>query len=334
MVHLPEVLRALGHNPESVIAEAGVDPALLRDPENTIAFRTVGQLMERCVQRTGCRHLGLLVGQKSQATALGVVGLLMQHSPDVETALRSAIQHLHLHDQGGVSSLERSGEFVRLAYGIYENDVPACDQIYAGSIAYVCNLMRALCGARWAPAEVLLPFRRPRDLEPFKRFFRAPLHFDSERCALVFPATWLKHAVLAANPTVRRSAEALVDNLEGRARDDIVPAVRRTVRAMLIAGQASEGGVAQVFAVNRRTLNRRLESKGTTFRRLLDETRYEVARQLLRDSDASIERIASGLGYSGASAFGRAFRRWSGLAPQAWRANLSRPSSRQEPNRS
>jgi hypothetical protein len=174
-----------------VIAQAGVDPALLRDPENTVAFRTVGTLLERCVQRTGCRHLGLLVGQKSETTALGVVGLLMQHSPDVATALRGAIQNLHLHDQGGVATLERSGEFVRLAYGIYENDVPACDQIYAGAIAHICNLMRGLCGARWTPAEVLLPFRRPRDLEPFKHFFRAPLRFDSEHCALVFQATWL-----------------------------------------------------------------------------------------------------------------------------------------------
>jgi transcriptional regulator GlxA family with amidase domain len=52
---------------------------------------------------------------------------------------------------------------------------------------------------------------------------------------------------------------------------------------------------------------------------LLDKVRFEVARQMLRDSDAPIERIAGRLGYSGATAFGRAFRRWAGLAPNTWR---------------
>jgi AraC-like DNA-binding protein len=125
--------------------------------------------------------------------------------------------------------------------------------------------------------------------------------------------------VLAADPTLRPSLEQLLANLEGRLRVDIAPQVRRALRALLMAGRASEEQVAQVFAVHRRTLNRRLQGEGTNFRRLLDETRYEVARQLLRDSDAAIDRIAGGLGYSGATAFGRAFRRWSGLAPQAWR---------------
>jgi AraC-like DNA-binding protein len=88
---------------------------------------------------------------------------------------------------------------------------------------------------------------------------------------------------------------------------------------MLFAGHASEEGVAAAFSMHRRTLNRRLRSEGTTFRRLLEETRFDVARQLLRDTDAAIDHIASGLGYSSSTAFGRAFKRWSGVAPQVWR---------------
>jgi AraC-like DNA-binding protein len=326
LVHLPQVFQDLGCDPTGLLAEMEVDPALLRDPENTIAFRTAGRILARGVEQTGCRHIGLLIGQKGEVSTLGVVGLLAENSPDVGTALRSVTQHLHLHDRGAVATLEQRGDLAYLGYGVYEPDVPGCDQIYAGAIAVAYRIMQGLCGAGWRPTEVLLPIRRPGDQEPYKRFFGAPLRFDADRCALVFPASWLRQPVAAADPAVRESMEPLIAALERRQKGKIAAKVRRALRALLVTGHVSEGTVAQAFAMHRRTLNRRLKDEGTTFRRLLEEARCELARQLLRDSDAAVDEIASSLGYSGPSAFGRAFRRWSGYAPQAWRAHPSGPS--------
>jgi AraC-like DNA-binding protein len=68
-----------------------------------------------------------------------------------------------------------------------------------------------------------------------------------------------------------------------------------------------------------RTLHRRLEAHGTNFRSLLDECRYEIARQMLEDTDADVGGIAGMLDYADTSAFARAFRRWSGTTPSRWR---------------
>jgi AraC-like DNA-binding protein len=84
--------------------------------------------------------------------------------------------------------------------------------------------------------------------------------------------------------------------------------------------------VAQLFALPRRTLNRRLEEQGYTFQGLVNEVRYEIARQLLEDTRMSMGQIAAALDYGDASAFTRAFRRWSGQTPTAWRARLSNGS--------
>jgi AraC-like DNA-binding protein len=327
LVHLPGVLREFGCDPAGLLKGAAVDPALLADPENTIAFRTVGQMLLRAAEQTGCRHLGLLVGQRGDLSTLGVVGLLAQNSPDVGTALRSVTQHLHLHDRGAVATLEQRGELAYLGYGIYEPDVPGCDQIYVGAIAIAFRIMQGLCGIGWRPTEVLLPLRRPRDLEPYRRFFRAPLSFDADRCALAFTASWLGRPVVGADPAVRESIQPVIAALEGRQRVKIAPKVRRALHALLVTGHVSEHAVAHAFAMHRRTLNRRLKREATTFRRLLDAARFEVARQLLRDSDAPVDEIASSLGYSGPSAFGRAFRRWSGHAPQAWREHAARSAA-------
>jgi len=78
--------------------------------------------------------------------------------------------------------------------------------------------------------------------------------------------------------------------------------------------------------MHRCTLSRHLKELGTSFQNLLDEVRFEIARQLLEDSRMEIIQIAALLGYSNASAFTRAFRRWSSTTPAEWRdmANLDR----------
>jgi len=326
LMHLPGLLRELGFDPEALFAELGFDQGRLRHPESTIPYRESSELLARCIERTGRPDLMLLVAGRCDFSVLGIIGLLARHSPDVGTAWRTVIESMHVHDRGAVVTLEVSGSVAMLSYSIYERNVAGSDQIHLLAMGIAQRIMQGLCGEAWHPTEVHLPMRRPRDVAPFKRYFDAPQRFNAEQAALVFPADLLRRPVPGADPTVRRTAAALVDAIERECPRDTGPAVRRVLRAMLVAGHASEDGVAAAFAMHRRTLNRRLRFEGTTFRHLLAETRFDVARQLLRDTDTAIDEIAGGLGYSGSTAFGRAFKRWSGLAPQAWRERGSPPA--------
>lgn len=319
LMPLPDVLGELGFDPRALFAEAGFDAELLRDPESTIPFGQAGALLAHCIERSGRPDLVLLVAQRCDASTLGIVGLLLRHSPDVGSAWRTAIERLHLHDRGAVITLQVSGAFAMLDYNIYQRDIPGSGQIYLLAMGIGQRIMQGLCGPKWHATEVHLPLRRPRSEAAFRRFFGAPLRFNAERAALVFPADLLGQRIPGADPAVRKAVAALAAALESEGARDIGTSVRRALRSMLVSGRASEAGVAAAFAMHRRTLNRRLRGEGTTFRRLLEETRFDVARQLLSDTDAAVDEIASGLGYSGATAFGRAFKRWSGQAPQAWR---------------
>jgi hypothetical protein len=80
-------------------------------------------------------------------------------------------------------------------------------------------------------------------------------------------------------------------------------------------------GADRLFALHPRTLNRRLRDEGKTFNALLAETRYEIARQLLRDTHLKIADIAMILGYADSASFNRAFRRWSGANATRWRSS-------------
>jgi hypothetical protein len=85
LVELPQVLRELGEDPVTIITRAGIDPELLRNPENSLSFVKLGKLLQACVAATKCEHFGLLLGQRSGTASLGLVGRLMQTAPTLRT---------------------------------------------------------------------------------------------------------------------------------------------------------------------------------------------------------------------------------------------------------
>lgn len=317
---IPALLREFGVDPYSVLAEAGVAATLFDDPDNMIPFATLGRLVSACVAKTGCEHFGLLVGQRNGTATLGLVGYLMQNSPDVESALRTVVRHLHLHDRGAVPILATQGGTALLGYAIYEPEVEAAEQITDGAIATAFNLLRRLCGPKWRPAEVSFTHRKPKDIGPFRRFFDVPLRFDAEQSAVAFSENWLKQPIPGADPELRRLLQKQVDEMEARYCGDFPHQVRRALRTAVLTRRAGADEVASLFSMHHRTLNRRLQGYGISFQQLADETRYEIARQMLGDSEAALGDVAIALGYAGASAFTRAFRRWSGTTPAHWRA--------------
>jgi AraC-like DNA-binding protein len=103
--------------------------------------------------------------------------------------------------------------------------------------------------------------------------------------------------------------------------DSLVTDVRRLLRTELLRDTCSVTGVARLFSMHRRTMSRHLLSRGLTFRQLANEVRFEIACDLLENTDMALRQIAAALRYSEPSAFTRAFRGWCGQSPSAWRAS-------------
>lgn len=321
---VPRLLEEMGVDPYSLVVEAGIDSAFFDNPENVIPFADVGRFLALCSARTRCPHFGLLVGQNAGLDVLGLLGQLALHSPDIGTALRNTILYLHLHDRGAIPSLSVSDGRAMLAYTIYQPDVPGTDQIYDGAMAITYNVVKALAGPGWTAREVLLYRPRPADTEPYRHFYQVPLSFGAEHQAVVFDAAWLDCPLEGANALVHRQIMQEIESLEIQGAGDLATQLRRILRRLLVCG-ATQGEtclqqVAELFEIHQRTLNRRLRSQGTSFKVLIEETRYEIARQLLRDTHLPVTEIAAALDYSQTSAFDRAFRRWSGTAPAVWRS--------------
>ena len=214
------------------------------------------------------------------------MGLLVKYAPDVGTALRSFIRYQHLHVQGAAV---RSGGGRQLgdadAGRSTEPGIEAIDHIGDAALATLYNIMHELCGPDWRPTEVWFAHRRPADVGPFRRFFRVPLRFDAEQYALLFPAGFLKRRLPGIDDEVARSAARADRVARGAATGDDFPAqVRSVLHTALMTGQSKADQVAALFGMHSRTLNRRLNAFGVGFQQLVEETRFEIARQMLEYS--------------------------------------------------
>lgn len=321
---IPEVLESLGVKPADVLAEAGLDPNLFDDPDNLVSYSARSRLLAICVARTGCRHFGLLVGQQGGLSSLGLVGYLVMHSPDVQSALQSLVHYFHLHAQGAAVYLMKDNGLAFLGYSIYQPDVEASEQIEDGAVAIAFNILRKLCGPEWVPAEVCFAHRKPRGLRPFRRFFKASMRFDAEQNGVFFPAQWLEQPVPEADPELHRLLQQQINRLEAEYQEDFPEQIRRVLSIALLTNHATADQVAALFSMHTRTLHRRLRAFDTSFKELADQSRYRIARQMLEDSEIDLIQIAGMLHYADSRSFTRAFKRWSGATPARWRAERKR----------
>ena len=321
LLAVPVVLRSLGFDPAAVLAEVGFDLRWLDVPDHHMSYAARCKLLADCAARTDCPHFGLLVGQLSGLHSMGLVGLLVKSSPDAGTALNSLVRYLHLHVRGALTTLRTQNDVAVFSYDIYETGIADTIQTGDAAVASMLNIMRTLCGPTWTPMEVWLAHRAPGTSAPFRRVFHAPVLFDVAQYAMVFDARWLSHPLPATDPEQRHLLQQEISRLENQFTHNLPEQLRRVLRTALTTRYTGADQIADIFSMHPRTLSRRLAECGVSFQELLDEGRFEIARQLLRDSAMEVRQIADMLDYADASAFTRAFRRWSGTTPAQWRKN-------------
>ena len=317
LTRVPRLLSEFGVAAAEVLAAADLPPGALDDPERRFPYLAMARMLAVSVRATRCPHFGLLVGRAWGLDELGLIGRLMRHSSTLGEALRVGSLMQRLNSDGGTAFVVEQGRSALVGYAVFHPLAERVAPVYDGVMALLVNCMRELCGASWNPTEVRLPRIAPADDTPYRQLFRCPVRFDADHAALAFPVEEMARRLPDADPeqlAALESAASAGDALE------LVPQLYRSLRLLLLEGSASGDRAAQVLDMHRRTLSRRLRRQGCTFQSILDDVRYEAARHLLGETRIAIVEIAGALGYAEASAFTRAFRRWSGMAPQAWRA--------------
>jgi AraC-like DNA-binding protein len=320
---IPQLLERYSVDPSSVLRTVGLPPDALSDIDSSIPFVAAVQLLKESVRQTHCEHLALSLGKACHLLDLGILGQLVQYCSTVGEALRTLAVYQQLNAQGSAPFLVEAKNTFALGYTVYHPEVEEAHLFQEAALAIAANCIRELAGYDTTFVELTLPRLAPSDEAPYRQHFRCRLRFNASQAVLRFPAALMAISIPGGDPQAKYRLQEKANRLLA---SSFEIKLYRSLTTLLMMGMHGAGGdvVAQQLAMHRRTLNRRLEVLGTTFQSVLDDVRFSVARQLLRETELPVADIARTLGYTESSAFARAFRRWSGQAPIAWRDDKHR----------
>lgn len=329
--HTPTVLATMTQRVLTAADSLGIDTSHLRrhaglaadswaDPDARIDAELHWQVWEAVVQDSRTEGLGLILGSRFRPEDFGVVG----HGMIRCATVRDGLAHLerygcllgenapHIHDSNDSICL-RTVLRPRVARIVEVGDCIAAD------------LFRAICvmtGRTPAVREVRLQRPQPREISGYRMVFGGvPISFHGTETAVLVDRAVLDLPLVQADHALSRYLARQADVALARLprSDSLADEVRRVLPDQLHTGEPTAANIARTLGCSTRTLQRRLLAEGTSLSELLEEARRELAELYLRERDVSIGEIAYLLGYSEPSAFHRAFRRWTGITPQAFR---------------
>jgi AraC-like DNA-binding protein len=301
----------------ALLAGTSVDAAALGNLRATIPTEQWVKLLLRAIEITGDPALGIAMGETWSQSMLQVVGQLIVSCRTMREALSVFERYQPLLGNNSTWLLEEEGETARLY----------CDQVIEHPLAarvgieavltLTYRIGRGFVGESAASAdEVWFRHAEPSYVKQYARVFDCPLRFGQERNALVFSRRVLDVVQPHSDDTMR---EVLSSSADALLRERESESVAERVRAILRYEQDIERMNVRYIAgrlnMNVRALRRRLGAEQTPLSNLLDEARLRIAQRELSRPGASIKEVAHGLGFSEASAFHRAFKRWSGQTP-------------------
>jgi AraC-like DNA-binding protein len=321
---LASLLRDLGQDPAPVFGAFDLASDAFDDAERRLPFAVVAGVVQRAATLSRREDIGLLLGQRFQIDQFGLLGALMARAHTVGEALNDLYRFFHLQDRGGAAYLGRRGPSeVALGYSILGQPGPGLAVIHDLVIAIGMRLLRALSGRGFRAQEVFLQRSPPRAVAGYERFFAAPLRFDAPHSEIRFDAQWLEAPVAGGDASRHALAQQAALQAEAAVAQGIVERARAVAQVLLSGGTVSAPQLAAALGLHERTLRRRLAQQGARLQDLMFAARYQLACQMLQDTQLPLGAIAMALGYADAPAFVRAFRGWAGITPGAWRAGAN-----------
>ncbi len=330
------LLRAVtdqGYDARQFAEEEGVTLEVLQSCEELPA-QLFGRLYQRAMLLLKDESLGMVSGGRVATGTFRMMCLCVIHRPDLRTVI------------------ERAGEFLDICKGMAIKPciIPACDSVAVGfgavsdgsertlqqildadgpmrvrtSLFMWYNLLSWFAGRSLPLKRVEFTFDKPANGEHWSSLFRCPVAFACEQSLLRFE----KSALDLPNVQTEQSLSVFLKSAPYRL---IVPSYhdqRLSDRIVGIFGDDFSRRLPGAEQVSRQlgmsvsTLRRQLLEEGTSFQRLKDESRQAAAMQYLATSELTYTEIAGLLGFDEASAFFRAFKRWTGTTPSGYRASL------------
>ncbi|MCP4898461.1 MAG: AraC family transcriptional regulator [bacterium] len=292
--------------------------------ENAEALHPASQLFAfagQAARLTGRIDLGLAAG-RTKLDNHGVFGAQVARSSTLKRTLETFCAEAQHEYSRAVFWLGQRGETHWFCRGPIDGPPDERRQVELYLVELMLQTVRTKVGQRWYPSEILLQSEERDRLRNAESLSSVDVRFGCSVLAIPVPRTILSRSVPRSTCESSTSVGATRVTESETPATDFVGSLRQIVETYLSSGHPRIEELAEATDTSVRTLQRRLAAVGLSYSQVVDEVRLRKAVPLLKDPNMLITDIAFGLGYLHPAHFSRAFRRWAGVSPSEYRADV------------
>jgi len=308
----------------NTLEEANIDPLILKDSEARISTHQFNLIWKKALHTKNLPNMGLDFGREiANAYFKGnILFGMMANAPTVGKALEIFCRYHILSEDAILPKVKIKDDLAFLSWQTASHHFHITRQVSEALLCALSQILKSIADNNLKLLEVRFQHGSPIDIQRYEDIFQAPLRFNQQKNEIVIRKSALNLSVFLSDPTLFQTLEQLAQKLLGQLYD---PNKWTNSVLGLIGSKTTRGEktsidmIASNLAVSPRKLQSRLKKENTTFQKILDQARKEIASTYLRQKKIPICDIALLLGFSEQSAFNHAFRRWTGLTPGQYR---------------
>jgi AraC-like DNA-binding protein len=315
-------LGRLGYNVGTMLASVGLRREDFDDPDARVPCEIFGALVSRAQQERFTPNLALEMARLTPIGEYPLLDYLVLTSDTIGTGARQLARYFRLVGNPVVIDVHEDVDPIRVEM----TRAPA-----PFAVEYVASLVilhfRTETEGRFGGAHVSFQ-HTPDDAAAFERILGCPVQTTASWDGVAVPLDAWRLPLRRRDPVLRQVLETQANAILARmpARTGLALDVQRALAARVGGGDTQIGALARELAMSGRTLQRRLAAEGVSYQQLLEDARKEAAGRYISESTLAIGEVAYLVGYSEPAPFHRAFKRWYGMTPEAFRQKQRRGS--------
>ena len=323
VVPLVSYLATQGIAAEEALFHTNIPVSALNDPRVRISRMQLMTFFKRFLHFASPDTNVIEIGKSFELTDYGFFGYALLSSATISDAINFALKYRELATPIAGLKLDETKEeacWTIVPYTEMVSEQELCRFVLEYQTGQILALQKSVTRGEFQFSYVRFAFPEPADAPRYRRLLDCPIDFGQGITELHFSSSWLKKAPYGANKVTFQLVEEACCEMF-----DKIGEHRGTVGAIYRHLLNNPGRFAKLEEMaaqmnwNARTLRRKIAAEGSNYQLVVDEVRFKLASAYLRETETTIESIADRLGFSDASSFRRAFKRWSAMSPLDFR---------------
>ena len=317
-----QLMESNNHDPAPLFAKAGISRDSIKTAGLRVPFRVVDNLWREASKVIDDPCFGLRASEFWHPSQMHALGYAWLSSHTLREALNRYKRYNRILSPAADILLEDNDQGLALVVKPTPQIAPRPNRTDA-LFTCIMKMCRMNYGNNLSPVGISLSRKKPSCFQAYQEVFNAPVVFEAGQDSLTLPLDAVDRRLVSDNPQLALVHDKImIDYLAKLEKGDTVNRVKAAIIDRLPSGEVAQQDVAPLVNMSVRSLQRKLKTLGTSFQKLLDLTRSELAHNYVRDMETDLTEIAFMLGFSEHSAFSRAFKRWTGRSPKETRDAL------------